>query len=148
MADAVATGGGELGSGASCKRRLPARVSRSVPPLSAPLLHLSPSSQGEFFSLAQRSAVPFPPLALALPPDHNHMVYFGASSYFFNTAAFAYHAAGVLVFEITDATVSSAAGPGLSLRLPLAEELRGQLVVVGAVLGQGCGARQRVGREG
>ncbi|XP_010135599.1 PREDICTED: bactericidal permeability-increasing protein-like, partial [Buceros rhinoceros silvestris] len=61
--------------------------------------------KGEFFSLAQRSAVPFPPLALALPPDHNRMVYFGASSYFFNTAAFAYHAAGVLVFEITDAKI-------------------------------------------
>ncbi|NXD84441.1 BPI protein, partial [Halcyon senegalensis] len=66
--------------------------------------------KGEFFSLAHRSAVPFPPLALALPPDHQRMVYFGASSYFFNTAAFAYHRAGALVFDITDSTVSSAGG--------------------------------------
>lgn len=40
------------------------------------------------------------------------MVYFGASSYFFNTAGFAYHAAGALVFEITDSMVSSVGGTG------------------------------------
>ncbi|KAF1476533.1 Bactericidal permeability-increasing protein, partial [Eudyptula minor novaehollandiae] len=61
--------------------------------------------KGEFFSLAHRSAVPFPPLALAFPPDHDRMVYFGASSYFFNTAGFAYHGAGALVFEITDSLI-------------------------------------------
>ncbi|XP_064024089.1 bactericidal permeability-increasing protein-like isoform X6 [Pogoniulus pusillus] len=61
--------------------------------------------KGEFFSLAHRSAVPFSPLPLALPPDHSHMVYFGASSYFFSTAAFAYHASGALVFDITDAVI-------------------------------------------
>lgn len=71
------------------------------------LLHLSPSSQGEFFSLANRFAVPFAPLPLNLPPDHDRMVYFGASSYFFNTAGFAYHSAGALVFEISDSMVSS-----------------------------------------
>ncbi|NXC14857.1 BPI protein, partial [Corythaeola cristata] len=69
--------------------------------------------KGEFFSLAHRSAVPFPPLALALPPDHDRMVYFGASSYFFNTAGFAYHAAGVLVFEVTDSMVVSPRDGGL-----------------------------------
>lgn len=46
------------------------------------------------------------------------MVYFGASSYFFNTAGFAYHAAGALVFEITDSTVSSTGGTG-ALSMPL-----------------------------
>ncbi|KAF1556272.1 Bactericidal permeability-increasing protein, partial [Eudyptula albosignata] len=61
--------------------------------------------KGEFFSLAHRSAVPFPPLALAFPPDHDRMVYFGASSYFFNTAGFAYHGARALVFEITDSLI-------------------------------------------
>uniref|UniRef100_A0A663NCF4 Bactericidal permeability-increasing protein n=1 Tax=Athene cunicularia TaxID=194338 RepID=A0A663NCF4_ATHCN len=76
-----------------------------VPPPSALLLHLSPSSQGEFFSLAHRSAVPFAPLPLAFPPDHDRMVYFGASSYFFNTAGRAYHSAGALVFEITDSMI-------------------------------------------
>lgn len=68
--------------------------------------------QGEFFSLANRSTVPFLPLALALPPDHDRMVYFGVSSYFFNTASFVYHAAGALVFEITNSVVSSAVGRG------------------------------------
>ncbi|XP_014812555.1 PREDICTED: lipopolysaccharide-binding protein-like [Calidris pugnax] len=61
--------------------------------------------KGECYSLAQRSAVPFSPLALTLPPDHDRMVYFGVSSYFFNTASFAYHEAGALVFEITDSMI-------------------------------------------
>ncbi|XP_074964514.1 bactericidal permeability-increasing protein-like isoform X1 [Phalacrocorax aristotelis] len=61
--------------------------------------------KGEFFSLAHRSTVPFPPLVLNLPPEHDRMVYFGTSSYFFNTAGFVYHAAGVLVFEITDSMI-------------------------------------------
>ncbi|NXH56915.1 BPI protein, partial [Rhabdornis inornatus] len=58
--------------------------------------------KGEFYSLAHRSTVPFPPLPLAFPSDHDRMVYFGASSYFFNTAGIAYHEAGALVFEITE----------------------------------------------
>ncbi|NXS74335.1 BPI protein, partial [Pandion haliaetus] len=66
--------------------------------------------KGEFFSLAHRSAVPFPPLALAFPPDHDRMVYFAASSYFFNTAGFAYHAAGALVFEITESMIPKSIG--------------------------------------
>ncbi|XP_019139905.3 bactericidal permeability-increasing protein [Corvus cornix cornix] len=58
--------------------------------------------KGEFYSLAHRSTVPFSPLPLAFPSDHDRMVYFGASSYFFNTAGIAYHEAGALVFEITE----------------------------------------------
>lgn len=42
---------------------------------------------------------------MAFPVDHDRMVYFAASSYFFNTAGFVYHTAGVLLFEITDAMV-------------------------------------------
>eukprot|EP00075_Anas_platyrhynchos_P039657 XP_027328910.1 bactericidal permeability-increasing protein-like [Anas platyrhynchos] len=61
--------------------------------------------KGECFSLAQRTPVPFTPPALAVPPEHNRMVYFGVSSYFFNTASFAYHTAGALIFEITDAMI-------------------------------------------
>ncbi|XP_063206505.1 bactericidal permeability-increasing protein-like [Chroicocephalus ridibundus] len=76
-----------------------------VAPPTATAQSLDVALKGEFFSLAHRSAVPFPPLALALPPDHDRMVYFGASSYFFNTAGFAYHAAGALVFEITDSMI-------------------------------------------
>uniref|UniRef100_A0A803VBR0 Bactericidal permeability-increasing protein n=1 Tax=Ficedula albicollis TaxID=59894 RepID=A0A803VBR0_FICAL len=76
----------------------------------APLLHVSPSSQGEFYSLAKRFTVPFSPLPLAFPSDHERMVYFGASSYFFNTAGIAYQKAGALVFEITEAMIPKEAG--------------------------------------
>ncbi|XP_061217342.1 bactericidal permeability-increasing protein-like [Neopsephotus bourkii] len=76
-----------------------------VAPPAATAQSLDVDLKGEFFSLAHRSAVPFPPLPLALPPDHDRMVYFGASSYFFNTASFAYHAAGALGFEITNSVI-------------------------------------------
>ncbi|NXS39838.1 BPI protein, partial [Balaeniceps rex] len=76
-----------------------------VAPPTATAHALDVGLKGEFFSLAHRSAVPFPPLALAFPPDHDRMVYFAASSYFFNTAGFAYHTAGALVFEITDSMI-------------------------------------------
>ncbi|XP_068006286.1 bactericidal permeability-increasing protein-like [Melanerpes formicivorus] len=76
-----------------------------VAPPAATARSLDVDLKGEFFSLAHRSAVPFSPLPLALPPDHSHMVYFGVSSYFFNTAAFAYHAAGALVFNVTEAVI-------------------------------------------
>ncbi|KAM7037999.1 bactericidal permeability-increasing protein-like isoform 2-T2 [Acridotheres tristis] len=66
--------------------------------------------KGEFYSLAHRSTVPFPPLPLAFPSDHDRMVYFGASSYFFNTAGIAYHEAGALVFEITEAMIPKEVG--------------------------------------
>ncbi|NXC70248.1 BPI protein, partial [Anhinga anhinga] len=76
-----------------------------VAPPTATAQSLDADLKGEFFSLEHRSTVPFPPLVLTLPPDHNRMVYFGASSYFFNTAGFAYYTAGVLVFEITDSMI-------------------------------------------
>ncbi|NWV93003.1 BPI protein, partial [Machaerirhynchus nigripectus] len=66
--------------------------------------------KGEFYSLAHRSTVPFSPLPLAFPSDHDRMVYFGASSYFFNTAGIAYHQAGALVFEITQDMIPEHAG--------------------------------------
>ncbi|KFO77476.1 Bactericidal permeability-increasing protein, partial [Cuculus canorus] len=76
-----------------------------VAPPTATAQSLDVELKGEFFSMVHRSAVPFTPLPLALPSDHDHMVYFGASSFFFNTASFAYHAAGALVFEITDSMI-------------------------------------------
>ncbi|NXS93006.1 BPI protein, partial [Jacana jacana] len=76
-----------------------------VAPPTATAQSLDVAMKGECYFLAQRSAVPFAPLALTLPPDHDRMVYFGASSYFFNTASFAYHEAGALVFEITDSMI-------------------------------------------
>ncbi|RLV64421.1 hypothetical protein DV515_00017510 [Chloebia gouldiae] len=62
------------------------------------------------------------------PPDHERMVYFGASSYFFNTAGIAYHKAGALVFEITEAMIPKKAGFSLdtsafSAFIPQLEEM-------------------------
>uniref|UniRef100_A0A8C0ILU8 Bactericidal permeability-increasing protein n=1 Tax=Chelonoidis abingdonii TaxID=106734 RepID=A0A8C0ILU8_CHEAB len=76
-----------------------------VAPPAATAQSLDMNLKGEFFSLAHHSAIPFPPPALALPVDHDRMVYCGASSYFFNTAGFVYHTAGALLFEITDAMI-------------------------------------------
>ncbi|XP_062445554.1 bactericidal permeability-increasing protein-like [Rhea pennata] len=76
-----------------------------VAPPAATAQCLDADLKGEFFSLAHRSAVPFPPPLLAFPTDHDRMVYFGVSSYFFNTAGLAYHAAGALVFELTDSMI-------------------------------------------
>uniref|UniRef100_A0A8C8VL66 Bactericidal permeability-increasing protein n=1 Tax=Pelusios castaneus TaxID=367368 RepID=A0A8C8VL66_9SAUR len=73
-----------------------------VTPPVATAQSLDANLKGEFFSLAHRSSVPFPPPAVAFPVEHDRMVYFAASSYFFNTAGFVYHTAGALVFEITD----------------------------------------------
>ncbi|XP_034979785.1 bactericidal permeability-increasing protein [Zootoca vivipara] len=58
--------------------------------------------KGEFFSLAHRSAPPFTPPALAFPVDHDRMLYFGISTYFFNTAGLVYYGAGEMNFFITD----------------------------------------------
>ncbi|XP_031982842.1 bactericidal permeability-increasing protein-like [Corvus moneduloides] len=84
--------------------------------------------KGEFYSLAHRSTVPFSPLPLALPSDHDRMVYFGASSYFFNTAGIAYHEAGALVFEITEDMIPKDVGFSLdtstfSAFIPQLEEM-------------------------
>ncbi|XP_074409974.1 bactericidal permeability-increasing protein-like [Zonotrichia albicollis] len=76
-----------------------------VAPPRATTKSLDVDLKGEFYSLAHRSPVPFSPLPLAFPSDHERMVYFGASSYFFNTAGIAYHEAGALVFEITEAMI-------------------------------------------
>ncbi|NXS86099.1 BPI protein, partial [Erpornis zantholeuca] len=73
-----------------------------VAPPRATAQSLDADLKGEFYSLANRSTVPFSPLPLAFPSDHDRMVYFGASSYFFNTAGIAYREAGALVFEITE----------------------------------------------
>ncbi|NXU88178.1 BPI protein, partial [Xiphorhynchus elegans] len=78
-----------------------------VAPPYATAQSLDTGLKGEFYNLAHRSTVPFSPLPLSLPSDHDRMVYFGASNYFFNTAGFAYHEAGALVFEITNAMVFS-----------------------------------------
>ncbi|XP_077192209.1 bactericidal permeability-increasing protein-like [Paroedura picta] len=58
--------------------------------------------KGEVFSLAHRSAAPFPPPALLFPSDHDRMLYFGVSSYLFNTAGYVYYQAGALTYDVTD----------------------------------------------
>ncbi|NWS29132.1 BPI protein, partial [Polioptila caerulea] len=81
-----------------------------VAPPRATAQSLDTDLKGEFYSLAHRSTVPFSPLPLAFPSDHDRMVYFGVSSYFFNTASIAYHKAGALVFEITEAMIPKDVG--------------------------------------
>uniref|UniRef100_A0A674HJM2 Bactericidal permeability-increasing protein n=1 Tax=Taeniopygia guttata TaxID=59729 RepID=A0A674HJM2_TAEGU len=81
-----------------------------VAPPRATAQSLDADLKGEFYSLGHRSPVPFSPLPLAFPSDHERMVYFGASSYFFNTAGIAYHKAGALVFEITEAMIPKESG--------------------------------------
>ncbi|NXU69731.1 BPI protein, partial [Horornis vulcanius] len=81
-----------------------------VAPPRATAQSLDADLKGEFYSLGHRSTAPFSPLPLAFPSDHNRMVYFGASSYFFNTAGIAYHKAGALVFEITEAMIPKETG--------------------------------------
>ncbi|XP_069508500.1 bactericidal permeability-increasing protein-like isoform X2 [Ambystoma mexicanum] len=58
--------------------------------------------KGECFDLSHRSQVPFPPPALAFPADNKLMVYFGISSYLFNTGSLVYQEAGALAFPLTD----------------------------------------------
>lgn len=58
--------------------------------------------KGEFFSLAHRSPPPFAPPTLALPTDHDHMVYLAISDYFFNTAGLVYQQAGALSLTLKD----------------------------------------------
>ncbi|NXO96132.1 BPI protein, partial [Certhia brachydactyla] len=99
-----------------------------VAPPRATARSLDAELKGEFYSLAHRSTVPFSPLPLAFPSDHKRMVYFGASSYFFNTACIAYHKAGALVFEITEAMIPKDAGFSLdtsvfSAFIPQLEEM-------------------------
>ncbi|NXQ05522.1 BPI protein, partial [Vidua macroura] len=99
-----------------------------VAPPRATAQSLDADLKGEFYSLAHRSTVPFSPLPLAFPSDHERMVYFGASSYFFNTAGIAYHKAGALVFEITEAMIPKESEFGLdtsafSAFIPQLEEM-------------------------
>ncbi|XP_063152913.1 bactericidal permeability-increasing protein-like [Candoia aspera] len=58
--------------------------------------------KGEFFSTAHRSPAPFPPPTLSLPVDHDRMIYFGISTFFFNTAGRVYYRAESLTFWIVD----------------------------------------------
>ncbi|XP_004631058.1 bactericidal permeability-increasing protein [Octodon degus] len=61
--------------------------------------------KGEFFSQASRSPPPFEPPVIAIPPDHDRMVYLAMSDYFFNTAGLVYQRAGVLKWSLTNNTL-------------------------------------------
>ncbi|NP_001107736.1 bactericidal permeability increasing protein, gene 4 precursor [Xenopus tropicalis] len=60
------------------------------------------SLKGEFFDISHRTAPPFAPPLLSLPPEQDLMVYFAVSEYLFNTAGLVYQSAGALVFNLTD----------------------------------------------
>uniref|UniRef100_A0A8C0T2E9 Bactericidal permeability-increasing protein n=1 Tax=Canis lupus familiaris TaxID=9615 RepID=A0A8C0T2E9_CANLF len=77
-----------------------------VAPPTATADNLDGHLKGEFFSLAHPRSPPFTPPAMALPPDHDHMVYLGISDYFFNTAGLVYQEAGALNMTITDDMVA------------------------------------------
>lgn len=47
---------------------------------------------------------------LAIPTEHDHMVYLAISDYFFNTAGLVYQQAGVLNLTVKDDMVSQAGG--------------------------------------
>ncbi|XP_039082994.1 lipopolysaccharide-binding protein-like [Hyaena hyaena] len=56
--------------------------------------------RGEFFGRNWRSPAPFGAPPIRLPEKHDHMVYFAASEYVFNTASRVYHQAGRMNFTI------------------------------------------------
>ncbi|XP_077635010.1 LOW QUALITY PROTEIN: lipopolysaccharide-binding protein-like [Crocuta crocuta] len=56
--------------------------------------------KGEFFGRNWRSPAPFGAPPIRLPEKHDHMVYFAASEYVFNTASRVYHQAGRMNFTI------------------------------------------------
>ncbi|XP_045300587.1 bactericidal permeability-increasing protein isoform X2 [Leopardus geoffroyi] len=76
-----------------------------VAPPTATTDNLDGQLKGEFFRWAHPSPPPFAPPPLALPSDHDRMVYLGISDYFFNTAGFVYQQAGVLNLTVTDNTI-------------------------------------------
>ncbi|XP_007521713.1 bactericidal permeability-increasing protein [Erinaceus europaeus] len=62
--------------------------------------------KGEFFQLMYPRTLHFDPPALSFPTSHDRMMYLGISSYFFNTASFVYHQAGVLNLTLRDNMIS------------------------------------------
>ncbi|KAL8179848.1 UNVERIFIED_CONTAM: hypothetical protein K2H54_073579, partial [Gekko kuhli] len=87
--------------------------------------YLDLNLKGEFFSLAHRSAAPFSPPALSFPADHDRMLYFGISSYLFNTAGYVYYQAGALTFDITDDMVRRGSQNRPKLRAIFGQERTG-----------------------
>uniref|UniRef100_I3LFA0 Bactericidal permeability-increasing protein n=1 Tax=Sus scrofa TaxID=9823 RepID=I3LFA0_PIG len=76
-----------------------------VAPPKASAENLDGLLKGEFFSLDHPSPPPFAPPALALPADHDRMVYLCISEYFFNTAGLVYQKAGVLNLTINNSMI-------------------------------------------
>uniref|UniRef100_A0A8D1EMV1 Bactericidal permeability-increasing protein n=1 Tax=Sus scrofa TaxID=9823 RepID=A0A8D1EMV1_PIG len=76
-----------------------------VAPPKATAENLDGLLKGEFFSLDHPSPPPFAPPALALPADHDRMVYLCISEYFFNTAGLVYQKAGVLNLTINNSMI-------------------------------------------
>eukprot|EP00079_Xenopus_tropicalis_P009143 XP_002932907.2 PREDICTED: bactericidal permeability-increasing protein-like [Xenopus tropicalis] len=73
--------------------------------------------KGEFFYRSHRTAPPFAPPAMLLPPEQDHMVYFAVSDYVFNTALLAYQSARALVLTLTDKMIPKEFGVHLNTNL-------------------------------
>ncbi|RLV64124.1 hypothetical protein DV515_00017571 [Chloebia gouldiae] len=123
-----------------------------VAPPRATAQSLDADLKGEFYSLAHRSTAPFSPLPLAFPPGSRAH----ASSYFFNTAGIAYHKAGALVFEITEAMVSGRSRTKMGKRFHLLRCSRSSQQswrspnkrAEGCGMGLGCQTWQHLGTGG
>ncbi|MBN3325177.1 BPI protein, partial [Atractosteus spatula] len=76
-----------------------------IPLLSAPLVGNSDMEldlKGEFYSTRGHPEPPFPAGAFSLAAQEGRMLALGLSEFFFNSAAFAYMAAGLLQVNLTD----------------------------------------------
>ncbi|XP_043946129.1 bactericidal permeability-increasing protein-like [Protopterus annectens] len=58
--------------------------------------------KGQFLDVTGNTKISIAPPPLQFPVDHSHMLSFGVSEYFFNTAGIIYKGAGALVFDLTD----------------------------------------------
>uniref|UniRef100_W5MH14 Bactericidal permeability-increasing protein n=1 Tax=Lepisosteus oculatus TaxID=7918 RepID=W5MH14_LEPOC len=76
-----------------------------IPLLSAPVVGNSDMEldlKGEFYSARGHPEPPFPAGPFSLAPQEGRMLALGLSEFFFNSAAFAYLAAGLLQVNLTD----------------------------------------------
>ncbi|KAM9813801.1 bactericidal permeability-increasing protein-like [Neosynchiropus ocellatus] len=72
--------------------------------VSAPVISSSAINfnlKGQFYNTGNRQEPPFPPDAFSLPPERDHMLYFGISAFTSNSAGFVYNRAGGLSINIT-----------------------------------------------
>ncbi|KAM9859558.1 bactericidal permeability-increasing protein-like isoform 1-T2 [Aulostomus maculatus] len=86
----------------------------SAPSVSAASIELN--LKGEFYNIGRHQEPPFSPVAFALPPQLNSMLYIGISAFTANSAAFVYHSASVLSLNVTDDMIPSSSPIRLNTR--------------------------------